>query len=101
TLTPTYEFQNPQANPARDVVLAFVVADPTEPCAPSWGGAYSMDEASADLELDRRITQLRAAGGSVMISFGGQANDELAFACDDEAELTDAYRSVVERYDVD
>lgn len=101
TLTPTYEFQNPQSNPARDVVLAFVVADPGEPCTPSWGGAYSMDEASQELELDRRITQLRAAGGDVMISFGGQANEELAFACTDEAKLTDAYRSVVERYDVD
>ena len=52
-----------------------------------------------DLELDRRIAQLRAAGGDIMVSFGGQANDELALACTDEAELTDAYRDVVERYD--
>lgn len=100
TLTPSYEFQNPQANPARDIALAFVVADPASSCSPSWGGAYSLDTASQDLQLDRRITQLRAAGGHVMISFGGQANKELALACNDVAKLTDAYRAVVKRYDV-
>ncbi|MEO5723604.1 MAG: chitinase [Ilumatobacteraceae bacterium] len=100
TLTPTYEFQNPQSNPARDIALAFIVADPKEPCSPSWGGAYSMDEASRQLELDRRITQLRAAGGDAMVSFGGQANEELAFACTDPDKLTGAYRDVVTRYDV-
>jgi chitinase len=100
TLTPTYEFQNPQSNPARDIALAFVVADPSDPCEPTWGGAYSLDKASEDLELDRRITQLRAAGGDVMVSFGGQANEELAFACTDVTSLTAAYRAVINRYDV-
>ncbi|HEY4332699.1 MAG TPA: hypothetical protein VGM78_09020, partial [Ilumatobacteraceae bacterium] len=98
TLTPSYEFQNPQSNPARDIVLAFVVADPKAPCSPSWGGAYSLDKASESIELDRRIAQLRAAGGQVMISFGGEANQELAVACDNVAQLTAAYRAVVERY---
>lgn len=99
TLTPTYEFQNPESNPARDIALAFVVADASEPCTPSWGGAYTMDQAKQSIELDRRITQLRAAGGDIMISFGGQANTELAFACNDQAKLTSAYRDVVTRYD--
>lgn len=100
TLTPTYQFQDPQLNPARDIALAFVVAHPDDPCTPSWGGAYTLDEASRDLELDRRITQLRAAGGDIMVSFGGQANQELAFACDDVAKLTAAYQQVIDRYDV-
>jgi chitinase len=99
TLTPTYEFQDPRSNPARDVALAFVVADPSAPCTPSWGGAYTLDEASRRLELDRRITQLRDAGGDIMVSFGGQANDELATVCTDPPALAAAYRSVVERYD--
>ena len=69
TLTPTFEFQDPAANPARDVALAFVVADPTDPCTPSWGGAYSLGRGGLrGLELDRRITQLRSAGGDVMVS---------------------------------
>jgi chitinase len=100
TLTPTYEFQNPRANPARDIALAFVVSDPEAPCEPSWGGSYSMEAAGEALELDRRITQLRGAGGDIIVSFGGQANSELAYACEDLAALTDAYRAVVERYDV-
>jgi hypothetical protein len=35
-----------------------------------------------------------------MVSFGGQANDELAVTCTDTSQLTAAYRTVVERYDV-
>jgi chitinase len=100
TLTPTFQFQDPEANPARTVALAFVVADPEDGCAPSWGGYYSLEQAGTDLELDRRIAQLRSAGGDVMVSLGGQANDELAVACTDVDDLTEAYRDVVERYDL-
>lgn len=100
TLTPTYPFQDPQANPARSVALGFVVADPDDACAPSWGGYYSLDEADAQLELTRRLDQLRGAGGSAIVSFGGQANTELGLACGDLEALTDAYLAVVERYDV-
>jgi chitinase len=99
TLTPTFEFQDPAANPANDVALAFVVADPKDGCSPSWGGAYSPDEAAASLELDRRIDQLRSAGGNIMLSLGGLNNNELAVACTDQPRLTDAYRQLVRRYD--
>lgn len=100
TLTPTYQFQNPSSNPARDIALAFVVADPAEPCSPSWGGAYSLDAAGRELDLDRRILQLRAAGGDVMVSFGGQAHDDLATVCTAAGDLIAAYRDVVDRYDL-
>ena len=100
TLTPTFEFQDPAVNPANDVALAFVVADPKDGCAPSWGGAYSPDEAAASLELDRRIDQLRAAGGNILLSVGGLSNTELAVACTDQARLTEAYRQLVRRYEV-
>ena len=100
TLTPTFQFQDPEANPARTVALAFVVADPEDGCAPSWGGYYSLEQAGSDLELDRRIAQLRSAGGDVMVSLGGKVNDELAVACTDVDDLTGAYRDVVERYDL-
>jgi chitinase len=100
TLTPTFEFQDPDANPSNNVALAFVVADPKSSCSPSWGAAYTPDEASAALELDRRISQLRAAGGNVMLSVGGANNTELAVACTDATKLTAAYRSLLSRYDV-
>jgi len=100
TLTPTFQFQDPAANPANDVALGFIVADPKNACTPSWGGAYTLDEAASSLELDRRIDQLRQAGGDITLSLGGHNNKELAVACTDQARLTDAYRRLVKRYDV-
>jgi len=100
TVTPTLDFEEPPSKGAGDVVLSFVVAAKDEPCTPSWGAAYSLDAASQDLDLDRRIARLRQNDGSVMVSFGGAINDELAISCDDPDRLADAYRSVVERYDV-
>lgn len=100
TLTPTYPFQDPASNLSREIVLAFVVADPDDPCEPSWGGYYSLEEADLQLELARRIAQLRSGGGDVVVSFGGQANDELALGCTDTEELAGAYGAVVDHYDL-
>lgn len=101
TATPSYGFETPAGAPESDVTLSFIVADPTEPCEPSWGGYYSLDAAADELEIDRRIVQLRSVGGHVRVSFGGQANSELALACDDQEALVDAYREVVDRYELD
>jgi len=100
TLTPHHAFEDPEVNGADDVVLGFVVADPGDRCAPSWGAAYDLDAAATALDLDRRIARYRERGGDVIVSFGGAANDELAVACADDDELVDAYRAVVDRYDV-
>jgi chitinase len=59
TLTPTYAFQDPAANPFSGVYLGFVVADPSSPCTPSWGGSYTLDAAESTLNLDERISQVR------------------------------------------
>lgn len=98
TLTPAYPFEDPATNPSEDVVLGFVVADPDAGCTPSWGGAYSLDGAAAELDLERRIAQYRSDGGDVVASFGGAANQELALTCREVTPLATAYRSVVERY---
>jgi len=98
TLTPTYPFEDASANPARDAVLGFVVSAPKSPCTPSWGAYYTLEEAASALDLDRRIAQARGDGGEVMVSFGGQANSELAVVCKNQTALLDAYRSVVKRY---
>ncbi|HEV7721826.1 MAG TPA: carbohydrate-binding protein [Iamia sp.] len=98
TLPPTFDFQDPLANPNPDVVLSFVVADPEDGCTPSWGAAYDLDAAAAELDLDRRIVRHRERGGDVIVSFGGVANDELAVACTDVDALTEAYGEVVDRY---
>jgi chitinase len=98
TLAPLLQFQDPTASPPRSVVLGFVVADPHSACSPSWGGVYSLSAASDALDLDRRIARFRQQGGSATVSFGGQANTELAVSCNDTTRLAAAYRSVVTRY---
>lgn len=102
TLTPTYAFEDPTANPVSNVALGFVVAarDAATPCTPSWGGAYSLEQARSVLDLDRRVAQSTRQGGTVTVSFGGAANTELAGRCQSVAALTRAYRTVVDRYRV-
>lgn len=103
TLTPTVAFQDGAANPARDVVLGFVVAGAQagQACTPTWGTYATLDDAATTYDLDRRIAQLRGRGGDAVISFGGQANRELAVACARPAALQAAYRAVISRYGAD
>ena len=98
TLTPTYAFQDPIANPVQRVVLGFVVAQPSHSCAPSWGGYYSPAQAESALNLDQRVLQVRAQGGAATISFGGQANTELAVSCGSVPALSAAYLDVLKHY---
>lgn len=103
TLTPTYAFQDRAANPAKNVALGFVVAGRAadEACTPTWGSYETLDGAATAMDLDRRVAQLRGEGGDAIVSFGGQANRELAAACTDAGKLEQAYREVIERYSAD
>lgn len=103
TLTPTTAFQDQEANPARNVVLGFVVAGRAadQDCTPTWGTYETLDGAATKVDLDRRVAQLRGQGGSAVVSFGGQANTELAVACERPAALAKAYRTVIDRYAAD
>lgn len=100
TLTPTLHFEDRAEQPALDVVLGFVVADPSSSCSPSWGTYYSLDAAARALDLDRRIVHLRERGGDAIVSFGGAFNDELATVCTTDEQLVAAYQQVIDRYDL-
>jgi chitinase len=99
TAAPRFGFEAPAGPEVKAVVLSFVVADPKDNCAPSWGAAYSPSQAGTELDLDRRIARLRQIGGSAAVSFGGLNNTELALSCTDQESLTRAYRQIVDRYD--
>jgi len=99
TLVPTLAFDDPTAQPADDVMLGFVVADPAAPCTPSWGTFHDLDSARETLDLEARISRLRERGGSAIVSFGGAANAELATVCLDADRLEEAYGSVIDAYD--
>lgn len=99
-VTPRLAFEKPASVAARNVILSFIVAAPDATCTPSWGRDYSLDNASTDLDLDRRIARLRQNKGDISVSFGGAANSELATVCTNETALLNAYRAVVTRYNV-
>lgn len=99
TAYPYFDFGTEAAGQSH-TVLGFVVADPEDPCTPSWGGYYGLEEARTTLRMEEQIAALRESGGDVVISFGGAARDELATACSDPEALLEAYRTVLDRYDV-
>jgi cellulose synthase/poly-beta-1,6-N-acetylglucosamine synthase-like glycosyltransferase/chitodextrinase len=98
TLTPTYQFQSTSDDPARQTVLGFVVAASPSDCTPSWGAAYSLDQANQALAVGARIAQLQQEGAQAIVSFGGQAHSSLDVACSTPAALTAAYQSVISAY---
>jgi len=100
TSTPTYNFEQLGSSSTPNVVLSFIVSSKSDACVPSWGAAYTMDEARVAFDLDRRIARLRQQKGDVSISFGGLLNDELAIKCTDPEKLLKAYQSIVDRYDI-
>lgn len=100
TMNPTTDMEAEAAEFDR-TVLAFVVADPDDGCSPSWIDGITVEEASETLRLNQQIAGLRHDGGDVVISFGGATGDELATACTDVDRLVDAYRTVIDQYQID
>ena len=100
TARPTYIFKQFDQTDNQNVILSFIVDSPTQPCTATWGGAYTLDQAGNQLNLDRRIARFRQQGGHIGISFGGLLNDELAVTCSDQQQLLNAYQSVIDRYQI-
>ena len=75
--------------------LAFIVAGGGG-CTPEWGGTTAI----GDNPVAAQIGALRAIGGDVRISFGGEAGEELALTCATAAQLQAAYQQVISAYDV-
>jgi hypothetical protein len=99
TLYPMYNLTNAMLNGGiKDFTLAFVVADPSG--QPSWGGypQYDVNGGAFDTQLKQQVAAVRAAGGDVMVSFGGASGQELAQADTNVAALTAAYQSVINDY---
>lgn len=79
--------------------LAFVVAG--NGCVPSWGGVQNIGPGnSSDLltSIAGSITNYRAQGGEVAISFGGENGQPLAQACTSVSALAAAYQTVISTY---
>ncbi len=80
----------------KNYVLAFIVAKSSTDPTPTWGGysAYNMTH------MKSAIDKLRAGGGEVMISLGGEANTPLAVAATSVDGLTAIYKQIIDAYDL-
>ncbi|GFE19756.1 hypothetical protein Sliba_02090 [Streptomyces nigrescens] len=72
--------------------LAFV--SPGGGCVPKWGGRQALGANP----VARQADELRAQGGDVRISFGGQSGNELARVCGSVDKLVNAYTKVIDAY---
>jgi chitinase len=73
--------------------LAFLT--PTSGCSMEWE-----DNGEAVGAFTTQISSLQAAGGNVIISFGGESGGEVAQTCTSVSSLTAAYAKVVSTYGV-
>ena len=85
------------------LTLAFVLA--TTDGKTAWGGVDSLaldSQSDRSLAIDQSIASFQAAGGNVMVSFGGAADNSLAYAYAVQGktphELADAYLQVIDKY---
>ena len=83
-----------QATGVKQFNLAFVVSGGG--CTPEWGGVTAIGQDP----VASQIAALRAIGGDVRISFGGEAGSELAETCTSVSPLQAAYQQVISAYDV-
>ena len=74
--------------------LAFLI--PQSGCTPEWE-----DGGNAIGAFTSQVNSLKAAGGTAIISFGGESGGELAQTCTSVSSLTAAYANVVNTYGVD
>src|SRR6201995_506811 len=81
------------ASGVKDYTLAFLT--PQSGCTAEWeasgsgGGAYASE-----------VSAVQAAGGNVIISFGGESGGELAQTCTNVSQLTAAFQNVINTYGV-
>ena len=73
--------------------LAFLT--PQSGCTPEWE-----DGGNAVGAFASQISAIQAAGGNVIISFGGESGGEFAQTCTNVSQLTAAYQNVVNTYGV-
>ena len=93
TLYPQYNLVNGAATEGTKFFnLAFLTAGAT--CTPEWGGVTPISDAATA----SNIAALKAEGGNVRVSFGGESGTEIAASCSSLSSLVSAYQSVISKY---
>lgn len=81
--------------------LGFIVGNGG--CTPTWGGVgatVANDTLPNGTTILSIVQGIRAAGGDVIISFGGASGTELALGCTTVSSLQAAYQAVLNKYSV-
>ena len=79
--------------------LGFIVGNGG--CTPTWGGVgatVANDTLPNGTTIVSLVQSIRAAGGDVIISFGGASGTELAQGCTTVSSLQSAYQAVLNKY---
>jgi len=92
-LADNYLSQLSDSSGIRYFTLAFIIDGGG--CQAGWGARTPLGQETA---LAPAIENLRAHGGDILISFGGEAGKELALACDSVAALQAQYQAVIDKY---
>ncbi|WP_371493695.1 chitinase [Kitasatospora sp. NBC_00374] len=80
------------ATGVKQFTLAFMLSDGT--CNPKWDGSRALT-GGADQSA---INAIRAAGGDVVVSFGGWSGNKLGEKCSSASALAAAYQKVINAY---
>ena len=85
-----------QSSGQKYYTLAFITGSN---CTAAWAGTIPLNQTGTYLpHLDSDIQSIRSQGGDVIISFGGQAGQELAQTCGSASSLQAQYQAVINQY---
>jgi len=98
TSKPEIYFESEAGSLLKNVVIGSIVASRLDSKKPTWGSYYDLDAAARALDLDRRLVRFREEGGAAIISFGGDASNEMASVNSSVKDLAAAYQAVISRY---
>ncbi len=95
TLYPQFSLgQAAQTAGIKHFTLAFIVSGGG--CNAAWGGVTALN----DPFITTSLANLKAAGGDAIVSFGGEAGQELAATCSTVSALAAQYQSVIDQYGI-
>ncbi len=86
------------ASGARAFTLAFIVAD--NGCTPAWETDNGLDDVSSDTQAGPIINAIRAAGGDVVVSFGGYNGTKLGQTCGTPQATAAAEQAIINKYNL-
>ena len=84
------------ASGAKAFTLAFVLANGG--CTPAWASDAGLDNISSDTQVAPIINAIRAAGGDVVVSFGGYGGTKLGETCGTPQATAAAEQAVIDKY---